>query len=272
MTSKPAEPGNPFEAILFAVVGGVAEITLNRPERLNAFTAVMHEELRRAFSAIEADAEIRAVLITGAGRGFCSGQDLNDRVAPEPGERRDLGASLRANYNPLVQRMAALPKPVVVAVNGVAAGAGANFALAGDIVLAARSARFIQSFAKLGLVPDAGGTYTLPRLAGQARALGLALLAEPLGAEQAAEWGLIWKVVDDGALLDEARAIAAHLAGQPTRGLALTKRAIRASLANDLAAQLELEAALQGEAGHSDDYQEGVRAFLEKRPARFTGR
>jgi 2-(1,2-epoxy-1,2-dihydrophenyl)acetyl-CoA isomerase len=248
---------------------GWCVLTLNRPDRLNSFTAEMHRALADAFAGIEADATCRAVLLTGAGRGFCAGQDLNDRATS--GAAPDLGATLDGLYNPLVRRMRRLPKPIVCAVNGVAAGAGANIALAADIVLAARSAKFIQSFAKIGLVPDSGGTYALPRLVGDARARGLALLAEPLPADKAADWGLIWKAVDDADLMAEAEALAAHLATQPTQGLALIKQALDASAGNSLDAQLDLERDLQRRAGQTADYAEGVRAFIEKRPAKFTG-
>jgi 2-(1,2-epoxy-1,2-dihydrophenyl)acetyl-CoA isomerase len=248
---------------------GWCVLTLNRPDRLNSFNAEMHRALADAFAGIEADAACRAVLLTGAGRGFCAGQDLNDRATSSAAP--DLGATLDGLYNPLVRRMRRLPKPIVCAVNGVAAGAGANIALAADIVLAARSAKFIQSFAKIGLVPDSGGTYALPRLVGDARARGLALLAEPLPADKAAEWGLIWKAVDDADLMAEAEALATHLATQPTQGLALIKQALDASAGNSLDQQLDLERDLQRRAGQTADYAEGVRAFIEKRPAKFTG-
>ncbi|HLI12536.1 MAG TPA: 2-(1,2-epoxy-1,2-dihydrophenyl)acetyl-CoA isomerase PaaG [Alphaproteobacteria bacterium] len=258
--------------ILDEVQDGYATITLNRPDKLNAFTAAMHGELRDALAKIADDDAIRAVLLTGAGRGFCAGQDLGDRVMAPGAAPPDLGGTLDSLYNPLVRSLRKLPKPVVCAVNGVAAGAGANIALACDIVLAARSAKFIQSFAKLGLVPDSGGTFFLPRLVGEARALALALLAEPLPAERAEAIGLIWKVVDDDKLMSEARALAANLAQQPTKGLALIKQAIHASASNDLDRQLDLERDLQRSAGRSADYQEGVRAFLEKRAPQFKGR
>jgi 2-(1,2-epoxy-1,2-dihydrophenyl)acetyl-CoA isomerase len=246
---------------------GWVTLTLNRPDRLNSFNAEMHGRLAGALDEVGADEGCRAVLLTGAGRGFCAGQDLSDRVGPV-----DLGATIDTFYNPLVRRLRALRKPVVCAVNGVAAGAGANIALACDIVLAARSAKFIQAFAKIGLVPDSGGTFFLPRLIGDARARALAMLAEPLPAEQAEAWGLIWKVVDDAALRAEAEALAAHLATQPTVGLALTKEAFNASAANDLDTQLDLERDLQRKAGSTPDYAEGVRAFMAKRAPNFTGR
>lgn len=246
---------------------GWVRLVLNRPDRLNAFNEEMHRRLADALDAAGADEGCRAVLLTGAGRGFCAGQDLSDRVGPA-----DLGATIDAFYNPLVRRLRALRKPVVCAVNGVAAGAGANIALACDIVLAARSAKFIQAFAKIGLVPDSGGTFFLPRLIGDARARALAMLAEPLPAERAEAWGLIWKVFDDDALASEAEKTTAHLATQPTVGLALTKEAFAASATNDLDAQLDLERDLQRKAGATPDYAEGVRAFLDKRAPNFTGR
>ncbi len=258
--------------ILLDLADGVATITLNRPDKLNAFNEAMHAELARTLDRIEADATVRALLLTGSGRAFCAGQDLGDRVMGEGAAPPDLGETLDRLYNPLVRRLHRLERPVIAAVNGVAAGAGANLALACDLVLAARSARFIQAFCKLGLVPDSGGTYVLPRLVGQARAMGLALLGEPLPAEQAAAWGLIWRVVDDERLQAEAVALARQLATQPTTGLGLIKRALNASAASTLDEQLDLERDLQREAGRTEDYREGVRAFLEKRPAVFRGR
>ncbi len=255
--------------VLADLTDGVATITLNRPEKLNAFNESMHQELVHLLDRIELDRAIRAVLITGAGRGFCAGQDLGDRARIEP---VDLGDSLERLYNPLVRRIRKLERPVICAVNGVAAGAGANVALACDIVLAARSASFIQSFVKLGLVPDAGGSFILPRLVGRARAMGMAMLGDKISAEKAADWGLIWEVVDDADLMNEAQTLARHLAKQPTYGLGLIKRAINASATNDLDQQLGLERDLQREAGRTEDYQEGVSAFLERRPAVFKGR
>ena len=250
---------------------GYRVVTLNRPARLNAFNEAMHRALMAALQEAEADPGCRALLLTGAGRGFCAGQDLSDRV--KGGEvRPDLGRSIETFYNPLVRKLRALPFPVVAAVNGAAAGAGANIALACDIVLAARSASFLQAFARLGLVPDSGGTFFLPRLVGAARARGLALLAEPLPAEKAEAWGLIWKAVDDDKLMREAETLAQHFATAPTFGLAQIKRALDAAASNDLDAQLDLERDLQRQAGASPDYAEGVKAFMEKRPARFTGR
>jgi 2-(1,2-epoxy-1,2-dihydrophenyl)acetyl-CoA isomerase len=250
---------------------GFRIITLNRPERLNAFTESMHIALKTAIDAAEADADCRALLLTGAGRAFCAGQDLNERVAAN-GDIIVPGEALEKYYNPLVTRLRALPFPVVAAVNGIAAGAGCNVALACDIVLAAKSATFTQVFARIGLIPDAGGTWMLPRLVGPARARGLALLAEPLGAAKAEDWGLIWKAVDDAALMPEAEALCTHFATAPTHGLGLIKQALNAAEDNDLATQLELERTLQRKAGSHDDYREGVRAFLAKRSPLFTGK
>jgi 2-(1,2-epoxy-1,2-dihydrophenyl)acetyl-CoA isomerase len=250
---------------------GYRIITLNRPQRLNAFTEAMHQALRAALAEAEADPDSRALLLTGAGRGFCAGQDLNDRLS-KAGETPVLGGALEAYYNPLVRKLRALPFPVVAAVNGVAAGAGCNIALACDIVIAARSASFIQSFAKIGLVPDSGGTWILPRLVGPARARALALTAEPLPAEKAESWGLIWKAVDDGLLMTEGEKLCTQFATAPTAGLAMIKHALDKSWDNDLDAQLELERELQREASLNPDYAEGVRAFMEKRPPHFRGR
>jgi 2-(1,2-epoxy-1,2-dihydrophenyl)acetyl-CoA isomerase len=258
--------------ILLDISEAVATVTLNRPDKLNAFNEAMHAELAGALDRIESDGAVRAVLLTGAGRAFCAGQDLGDRVMGEGEEPVDLGETLEQLYNPLIRRIAGLERPVVCAVNGVAAGAGANLALACDIVLAARSAAFIQAFCRIGLVPDSGGTYFLPRLVGRARAMGLAMLGETSPAEQAEAWGMIWRCVDDAKLMDEARALASHLASQPTRGLGLIKRALNASTGNDLDAQLDLERDLQREAGRTEDYREGARAFLEKRRPAFKGR
>ncbi|MFL5151310.1 MAG: 2-(1,2-epoxy-1,2-dihydrophenyl)acetyl-CoA isomerase PaaG [Microvirga sp.] len=246
-------------------------LTLNRPDRLNSFNEAMHERLMAALLEAEADEGCRALLLTGAGRGFCAGQDLSNRVF-EPGVTPDLTKTIERWYNPLVRKLRSFRMPIVCAVNGVAAGAGANIALACDIVLAARSAKFIQAFAKIGLLPDSGGTWFLPRLVGSARARGLALLAEPLPAEKAEAWGLIWKAVDDESLMIEAEKLAAHLATQPTIGLALTKQVLDASWGNTLDRQLDLERDLQGEAGRTPDYAEGVSAFFAKRAPSFTGR
>ncbi|OQW58122.1 MAG: 2-(1,2-epoxy-1,2-dihydrophenyl)acetyl-CoA isomerase [Proteobacteria bacterium HN_bin10] len=259
-----------FETILYANEAGVARITLNRPDRLNSFTVQMHDELSRALEAV-ARSDARVLVLTGAGRGFCAGQDLSDRAVAPGGEGVDLGESLEKRYNPLIRRLTSLEMPVICAVNGVAAGAGANIALACDIVIAARGAKFIQSFANIGLIPDSGGTWTLPRLAGQARALGLALTGEPLPAERAEAWGMIWKCVDDDKLGAEVDALAAKFASAPTKGLAATKKLIRESGARALAEQLDVERDAQRALGRTNDYKEGVAAFMEKRAPRFSG-
>jgi 2-(1,2-epoxy-1,2-dihydrophenyl)acetyl-CoA isomerase len=261
----------PFETILLDISDRVACITLNRPEKLNAFTSRMHEELRQALDKVRASEGVRALLITGSGRGFCAGQDLSERVMADGGPDFDLGSSLEKTYNPLIRGLREVGMPVLCAVNGVAAGAGCNFALAADIVIAARSASFIEVFSRIGLIPDAGGTYVLPRLVGMARAMALSLLAEPVGAEQAASWGLIWKCVDDDKLMSEARDLAQRLATGPTRAYSLIKQALNASPANTLEQQLALEAKLQREAGRTADFKEGVKAFLEKRAPRYAG-
>jgi 2-(1,2-epoxy-1,2-dihydrophenyl)acetyl-CoA isomerase len=259
------------ESILCESANGIARITLNRPERLNSFTSAMHAELRDALAAVAADKAARVLLLTGAGRGFCAGQDLSDRAVAPGAEPVDLGESIENNYRPLVLALRALPLPVVCAVNGVAAGAGANIALACDIVIAAKSAAFIQAFCRIGLIPDSGGTYFLPRLVGTARAMGLAMLGDKVGAQQAADWGMIWQCVDDAQLAPTVDALLAQLASAPTRGLAAIKRALHASATATLAAQLDLERDLQRELGRSADYREGVAAFIGKRSPRFTG-
>ena len=260
-----------YESIQFKIDNGIALLTLNRPDRLNSFTQSMHHEVRDALNKLQEDKSVRVLVLTGAGRGFCAGQDLNDR-AVEPGAPGvDLGESVEKFYAPLVLALKNLPMPVICAVNGVAAGAGANLALACDIVLAAKSASFIEAFCKLGLIPDTGGTWHLPRLIGHARAMGLALLGDKLTAEKAEEWGLIWRCVPDEALMGEALAMAEHFAAAPTKGLAFTKRAIHASYANTLEDQLQLEAGMMRELGYSHDYREGVAAFIAKRPAQFKG-
>ncbi|MBB3384069.1 MULTISPECIES: 2-(1,2-epoxy-1,2-dihydrophenyl)acetyl-CoA isomerase PaaG [unclassified Rhizobium] len=256
--------------VLSAFADGVLTLTLNRPDKLNSFNEDMHLALRAGFERAHRDVDVRAVLLSGAGRGFSAGQDLGDRD-PRSGTP-DLGHTIEIFYNPLLRLIRSLEKPVICAVNGVAAGAGANIAFACDITLAARSARFIQAFAKIGLVPDSGGTWNLPRLIGEARAKALALTAEPLDAETAASWGLIWRAVDDDKLMDEATALATRLAAGPTKGLGLTKRAIQAAATNSLDQQLDFERDLQREAGRSADYAEGVTAFLEKRKPEFKGK
>lgn len=250
---------------------GVATLTLNRPQRLNSFNPAMHQALATALDHLRDDAEVRVLVLTGAGRAFCAGQDLSDRVAEAGQPPADLGLSIEAYYMPLVRRLRAMPKPVIAAVNGVAAGAGANIALACDLVIATRSARFIQAFSKIGLLPDAGGSYWLPRLLGQARAMGLALLAEPLSAEQAEQWGLIWRCVDDEDFPAAVGQLAEQLASGPTLAYARIKQALQAAEGNSLEQQLQLERDAQRELGFSADYREGVAAFLAKRPPRFGG-
>ena len=257
-----------YESIQFEP-GAIAHITLNRPERLNSFTAQMHEELRDALASI---GDARVVVLTGAGRGFCAGQDLNDRAVSADAHPVDLGITVETSWNPLVRTLTSLPQPVIARVNGVAAGAGANIALACDIVVAAKSAKFIQSFSAIGLIPDSGGTWVLPRLVGQARALGLALTGEPLPAEKAAEWGLIWKAVEDDALDAEVDAVANKLAALPPLGLAAIKEMIRSTWGNSLDEELHLQRDMMRRLGFTEDYREGVAAFLEKRPASFKGR
>lgn len=257
-----------YETILFDQADNIARITLNRPDRLNSFTRAMHAELQ---AALDEAKEARVIILTGAGRGFCAGQDLNDR-AVAPGEAVDLGATVEESWNPLVRRLATMPQPVIARVNGVAAGAGANIALACDIIIAAKSAKFIQSFSALGLIPDSGGSWHLPRLVGQARALGLALTGEPLPAEKAADWGLIWKAVDDEALDAEVDGIAAKLAALPPLGLAAIKAIIRSTGTRTLDQELDLQRDEMRRLGFTEDYREGVAAFLEKRPAAFKGK
>ncbi|QDL91937.1 2-(1,2-epoxy-1,2-dihydrophenyl)acetyl-CoA isomerase [Paroceanicella profunda] len=258
--------------LLQRVEGGVMELTLNRPERLNSFTEELHLALRAALDTAARDEAVRAVLLTGAGRGFCAGQDLGARNPDTMSGPPDLGETIDTLWNPLVRRLRALPKPVICAVNGVAAGAGANVALACDIVLAAEEARFIQSFANLGLVPDSGGTWTLTRLVGEARAKALMLTGAPVSAPQAAEWGMIWRALPGAELMAEARALARRLAAGPTFGYALTKQAVQAAGTLSLDESLDLERDLQRRAGRSPDYAEGVRAFTQKRSPVFTGR
>lgn len=259
----------PYETILLEEAGPIARITLNRPDRLNSFTTEMHQEVRDALRAIEHSA--RVIVLTGAGRGFCAGQDLSERAVGPDEHAVDLGVTVETGWNPLIRRLVAMPQPVIARVNGVAAGAGANVALACDIVVAARSAKFIQSFAAIGLVPDSGGSWILPRTIGQARALGLALTGEPISAETAEQWGLIWKCVDDDRLDREVSALADKLASLPPLGLAETKKLIRSTWGRTLDQELNEERNEMRRLGYSDDYREGVAAFLEKRPAQFVG-
>jgi len=257
-----------YQSIAVSNEKGIARITLNRPDRLNSFTKAMHAELRDALGNL---GDSRVVVLTGAGRGFCAGQDLNDR-AVAPGEAVDLGETVEESWNPLIRTLASLQQPVIARVNGVAAGAGANIALACDLVIAAKSAKFIQSFSALGLIPDSGGSWHLPRLVGQARALGLALTGEPLLAEKAVEWGLIWKAVEDDQLDTEVDSVAAKLASLPPLGLAAIKQIIRTSWSRTLDQELDLQRDEMRRLGFTQDYREGVAAFLEKRPANFIGK
>src|SRR6202050_2796727 len=259
-----------YESILFSLDRGIARLTLNRPDKLNSFNTQMHAEVRQALGAMGAEA--RVLILTGAGRGFCAGQDLADRAVAPGAHGIDLGDSIERNYKPLVLALQNLPMPVIAAVNGVAAGAGANIALACDLVIAARSASFVQAFSKLGLLPDSGGTWILPRLVGLSRALGLTLLGNKLTAEQAAAWGMIWQCVDDAEFGSTVDALAEQLAAAPTRGLAWTKAAIRGGWQHSLPEQLDIERDAQRELGRSADYAEGVAAFVGKRAPRFTGR
>jgi 2-(1,2-epoxy-1,2-dihydrophenyl)acetyl-CoA isomerase len=260
------------DSIKIEVNGSVATVTLNRPDRLNSFTVAMHGQLRAALDAIADDRSVRCLVLTGAGRGFCAGQDLSDRAVAPDAEGVDLGDSIEKYYKPLLLRLRSMPMPTIAAVNGVAAGAGANIPLACDLVFAAKSASFIQSFAKLGLVPDCGGTWWLSRLLGPARAMGLTLLGEKLSAAHAAEWGLIWRCVDDDQLMSTVSTVAQQLAAGPTRGFVRTRQAIDAGMLSSFDAALDLERDYQRELGHSADYREGVAAFIEKRAARFAGR
>ena len=254
--------------ILLTVADHVARITLNRPDRLNSFTAAMHAELA---AALDSAADARVIVITGAGRGFCAGQDLTDRAVAS-GEPVDLGATVDSSWNPLIRRLATMPQPVIAMVNGVAAGAGANIALACDLVIAAKSAKFIQSFSALGLIPDSGGSWHLPRVVGQARALGLALTGDPLPAQTAADWGLIWNCVDDELLDQVTAALSAKLAALPPLGLAAIKSIIRTTGSRTLDEELDFQRDEMRRLGFTRDYREGVAAFLEKRPATFEGR
>jgi 2-(1,2-epoxy-1,2-dihydrophenyl)acetyl-CoA isomerase len=270
MNEAPAPASISSGPVLLTWHDRVATITLNRPEKLNSFTRDMHGALRTALDHAE-EGGARALVLTGAGRGFCAGQDLAD-LDFTPGSMTDLGDLIDAHFNPLIRRLQAMPLPVIAAVNGTAAGAGANLALGCDIVLAARSATFIQAFVKIGLVPDSGGTWFLPKRLGMARALGLAMTGDKLSADEAEKWGLIWEAMDDPLLPEQALALATHLAAQPTRALAAIKQAMYASATQTLDAQLDMERDLQRELGQSHDYMEGVNAFLEKRAPRFTGK
>ena len=258
-----------FQTIEFEQADGIAKLVLNRPDKLNSFNNLMHEELRSCLQSVSDDQRIRCLLITGNGRGFCAGQDLGDREVSA--ESIDLGESIEKNYNPLIRKLYKLEIPVICAVNGVAAGAGANFALACDIVLAARSASFIQSFCKIGLIPDCGGSWILPRLVGHSRAMALAMLGDKISAEQAQSWGMIWQCLDDEQLMPEAQKLAQHLATQPTKGLGYIKRAMQSSSTNTLDEQLDLERDLQRLAGGTQDFREGVDAFMQKRDPEFRG-
>ncbi len=260
-----------YQAILYSVSGAVARLTLNRPDRLNSLNAAMHAEIRDALGRVDADGA-RVLVLSGAGRGFCAGQDLGERQPPAGGGRPDLGESIERNYKPLVLALRNLPLPTLAAVNGVAAGAGASIALACDIVVAARSASFIQAFSRLGLVPDSGATWVLPRLVGSARALGLAMLGERLAAADAAAWGMIWRCVDDAEFPDFVDRLAGELAAAATRGLVRTREAMQGGFTRTLEQQLDVERDLQRELGSTADYAEGVAAFAEKRSPRFAGR
>jgi len=260
-----AQKEHRFDTIDFSLAKGVATIRLNRPDNLNSFNEQMHQELRDALTEVQTDTQCRCLLLTGTGRGFCAGQDLADL------DFSNLSDTVEKNYNPLIRRLCGLDMPVICAVNGVAAGAGANIALACDIVVAARSASFVQAFSKIGLVPDAGGTWSLPRVVGLPRALGLAMLGEKLSAEQAAQWGMIWQCVDDEELSGVTTALAEHLAKQPTVALAYMKKLLRQSSDNTLDEQLNLERDYQAAASKTADFKEGVDAFLNKRPPNFSG-
>jgi 2-(1,2-epoxy-1,2-dihydrophenyl)acetyl-CoA isomerase len=261
-----------MEAVLYEVKNAVAIITLNRPDRLNALNEETFEGLLAAFGKIEQDAEIRAVLLTGAGRGFCAGADLMQSLSRAGGAAPDLGAELDRTYNKLVRQMRALPKPIICAVNGIATGAGMNLALAGDIIIAARSATFAQGFIRIGLMPDAGGTWFLPRLIGDARARAMAMLGETITADQALAYGLVYKLYDDANFAEDALALATSLTAKPSQSLAAMKAAFNQAATNTLDAQLDLERDLQRQLGHTPDFAEGVKAFIEKRPAVFTGK
>jgi len=260
-----------FSTITYQLDQGVAVLTLNRPASLNSFNSLMHDEVREAMKDARDNSEVRCLVITATGRGFCAGQDLSDRAVKVSDEAPDLGESVEKNYNPLIRNIMTMEKPVLCAVNGVAAGAGASIALACDIVLAAKSAKFIQAFCKIGLVPDSGGTFNLVRALGLPRAKALALLGDKLSAEQAQNWGMIWQCVEDEKLMDETMTLALHLATQPTKGLAKIKELMNNSFSTPMHQQLELEKYAMRELGHTSDYREGVSAFMEKRQPTFTG-
>lgn len=260
-----------FSTITYQLDQGVAVLTLNRPASLNSFNALMHDEVREAMKDARDNSEVRCLVITAAGRGFCAGQDLSDRAVKVSDEAPDLGESVEKNYNPLIRNIMTMEKPVLCAVNGVAAGAGASIALACDIVLAAKSAKFIQAFCKIGLVPDSGGTFNLVRALGLPRAKALALLGDKLSAEQAQNWGMIWQCVEDDKLMDETMTLALHLATQPTKGLAKIKELMNNSFSTPMHQQLELEKYAMRDLGRTSDYREGVSAFMEKRQPTFTG-
>ncbi len=261
-----------YQHIQFNYHEGVGHIVLNRPDTLNSFTQIMHDDLKQALSFLEGRDDLRGVILTGMGRGFCAGQDLSERKPLPAGQRRDLSEGIERNYRPLVLRLRALPAPVVCIVNGVAAGAGASVALACDIVFAVKSAQFIQAFAKIGLLPDAGGTYFWPRLVGMQRSMGAALFAEPISAEKAEQWGLIWRCIPDEELESTIQSVHRRLADGATRAFAATKRALYESGDRSLEDQINVERDLQRELGYTEDYLEGMRAFGEKRAPRFTGR
>jgi 2-(1,2-epoxy-1,2-dihydrophenyl)acetyl-CoA isomerase len=260
-----------YESIVFDVQDAIARLTLNRPAKLNSFTAQMHEEIASALARLKEDSIARVLVIAGAGRGFCAGQDLSE-FNLDDSNSFDLGAVIDRYYAPLVRAILNLPMPVIAAVNGIAAGGGANMAFACDLVIAARSASFVEPFCRLGLIPDTGGSYFLPRLAGTARAMGLALLGDKISAQQAADWGLIWQCVDDDQFANTVEKLASDLAQAPTRAIACIKQAIYSGLNRTLDQQLDVERDLMRELGRSHDFREGVAAFIEKRPPRFTGR